>query len=687
MGDRSKRTHPSLDGYRFHRLLGRGGMGEVWLATDVTLGRQVAVKLIRQELADDPEFADRFFNEMKTVAKFRHPNIGRVYGTQRSSDGRLAMIMELLEGESLRQVLDTQPPSEPFDIVRAAFFTIQVLEAVQEAHEQGIQHRDIKPENVITHEDGHVWLVDFGVATRRQITGEIGKKKAETPKQSAVLGTARYMAPELIEHGRSDNRSDLYSVGVMLYHTLTGDFPHPGIDDNNETGILAAHVHLEPTPISELRKDCEGAIDTIVSKLLAKNPDHRYQSAEEAITDLSMLVRGSLPPDDPIAKKLLRDREQKARKAAFAKHVARAEASRHTQISGFGEDTPVEARASTDREARIPQPTKRLPPDFVAPSPTSHSTDVQEAWGNERSTVPMGAPGTTSVSSPCFIDNNNPNGRATYPAAGTEAPAHQAPAPAAPVATSSPVLTATRPGAAVASVVQAPALGSGVAVKPIAAPVVRAGASTPGSSAPTALLTAPRALPATPRPSAPSTSSTNPGWERERPGAAREEPISSAATPYVRQLAAAVSIGVALAVGLAVVLFRGRWSATMSATMSDAGQLAATTASARSHTEEPAPPASEGTSLATPPASAIPPVATTPGEPPPPAAPSAPTLAQVEVPRRMAPRSPTPSAAPRGQSSSKPTSPAPQPAAPESQKKPEAPVATTAPHRMFGTDQ
>jgi serine/threonine-protein kinase len=672
MSDRNKRMLPSLDGYRFHRLLGSGGMGEVWLASDITLGRQVAVKLIRQELANDPEFADRFFNEMKTVAKFRHPNIGRVYGTGRTSDGRLAMIMELLEGESLRQIIDAQPPGEPFDIVRAAYFTIQVLEAVQEAHEQGIQHRDIKPENVIVQQNGHLWLVDFGVATRRQTTGEVGKR-TETPKQSTLMGTARYMAPELLEHGRSDNRSDLYAVGVMLYHMLTGEFPHPGIKDDDETKIVAAHIHLEPTPISEVRKDCEGALEGIIAKLLAKDPDLRYQSAEEAIIDLSMLVRGSLPPDDPIAKKLVKDREQKQRRAAFAKHVAREEASRHVpraQGSAPRENTPPASTPAPERPAQLPQVTKPLPQDFVPPSPTLHSTEQHAAPVPDRSTVPMGPPKAVSGSSPYFRDNQQGSRDKQHGSRpGVQMPSNHSVSPTRDA-------TSSRPATAVATA--PPHAEAHATPAPVAA------------SSPAAAVTGPlpeqRESPAGARAPVPSTSLTDPGWERERLGPAREKRSPLAANPRVRQLAAAISVGVALAVVSAVVLLRGR-SIAASSPEADGGTVAATTAAAPRDTDG-APPRSDE------PATSAPTPATASEQPAP--APEAPkstaSVARVETPPlqpRTAPRAPATSAPPRSQPRPKPT------AAPleaielePPPKKPEAPAQKPQPasNRMFGTE-
>ena len=618
MTDRKSRMLPSLDGYRFHRLLGSGGMGEVWLATDVTLGRQVAIKLIRQELANDPDFADRFFDEMKTVAKFRHPNIGRVYGTQRASDGRLAMIMELLEGESLRQAIDAQPPSEPFDVVRAAYFTIQVLEAVHEAHEQEIQHRDIKPENVIIGKSGHVWLVDFGVATRRQITGEVGKKHDQTQKQSTLMGTARYMAPELIEHGRSDRRSDLYSVGVMLYYMLTGEFPYPGIEDDNETGILAAHVHLDPTPISELRDDCEGALEAIIAKLLAKDPDRRYQSAEAAITDLSTLVRGSLPPDDPIAKKLLKDREQKARKAAFDKHVAREEASRHVPRAQR-ENAPPDSTPAPERQAQLPLSTKPLPRDFVPPSPTLHSIEQHAAPIADRSTVPMGPPRAASVSSPYFSDNH----------------------PGVPTRSNHPVSSARHmvpPRTVVASSRPAPS-------------AARAPASAPAATGP---LPNERVSLVGARSPVPSTSLTGPGWERERVAPAREKRNPLIANPRVRQLSAAISAGVALAIVSAVVLLRGRWIAT-SSPQANGGTVAATTASAPQDAAGALPRPDDSAMPAPPPATASDQPAPAPEAPK-----SSASVAHVETPPppvRAAPRVPATSVRPRPWPRPKPASP------------------------------
>jgi serine/threonine-protein kinase len=372
-------------------------MGEVWLATDLTLQRKVAVKIIRKELAEDPEFAARFFEEMKTVARFRHPNICTVYGTGMTADGRLAMIMELLDGASLRQMVDGLPPGKLLEELPAAFYILQALEAVQEAHDQGVLHRDIKPENLLVRADGHVSIVDFGVATRRQITGEIGKNVG-TAKQSTLLGTARYMAPELIEHGTADPRSDLYSMGVTAHVTLAREFPYPGIPDDNETGVLAAHVHLEPVPLAEARPGCSEAMAAIVARLLAKNPQDRYQSAGEAVMDLSTLLRSSVPPDHPIAKRVLQDRERKARRAAYARHQESSVADRTVPPIV----TPPDSTQTGDRAARLPDTTKPLPAAFVPPSPassTAHSVEVPATPREERSTIPL--PASHVPASPC----------------------------------------------------------------------------------------------------------------------------------------------------------------------------------------------------------------------------------------------------------------------------------------------
>ena len=222
-----------LDGrYEILRKLARGGMATVYLATDRRLTRTVAVKVMHDNLGSDQDFANRFDREARAAARLSHPNVVSVFD-QGNDNGRPYMVMEYVEGSTLRNLITREAPMEP---QRALDLLIPVVSAVAAAHEAGIIHRDLKPENVLISSRGQIKVADFGLA--RAIT-------AHTATANGMLiGTVSYIAPELVTHGHADTRCDVYALGVMLFEMLTGRKPHTG---DTPIQVAYSHVHNEIT--------------------------------------------------------------------------------------------------------------------------------------------------------------------------------------------------------------------------------------------------------------------------------------------------------------------------------------------------------------------------------------------------------------------------------------------------------
>src|SRR4051812_37325750 len=259
--------------YRLEAKLGSGGMGVVYRATDLTMHRAVAVKLVRgvDGAALDDEVAGRFLREAKNTARVQHENIIEVYDLGRSDQGDMYFVMELLEGESLSTKLRREGKLSP---VVAVHIARQMCAALHVAHSAGIIHRDLKPANVMLVTRGadssYVKVLDFGVA------------KSYTPDQQTQLthtgmlvGTVEYMAPEQIMGRKVDGRTDLYSLGVVMYRMLTGK---PPFRDGGVPAMIHAHLNVFPKPMSELKPEISGALDRVVLRCLAKQPEQRYES-------------------------------------------------------------------------------------------------------------------------------------------------------------------------------------------------------------------------------------------------------------------------------------------------------------------------------------------------------------------------------------------------------------------------
>jgi len=269
--------------YRLGAVIGQGGMAEVHRGRDVRLGRDVAIKLLRPDLARDPSFQTRFRREAQAAASLNHPAIVAVYDTgEDHSDGVVTpyIVMEHVEGRTLRDVLAGEGRLLP---QRAMEITAQICAALEQAHRAGIVHRDIKPGNVMRTPSGEVKVMDFGIA--RAMTGS----SATMTQTAAVIGTAHYLSPEQARGEHVDARSDIYSTGCVLYELVTGAPPFAG---DTPVAVAYQHVREEPIPPSRVEPEVPAAIDAIVLKAMAKNPANRYQTATQMRADLERALAG-----------------------------------------------------------------------------------------------------------------------------------------------------------------------------------------------------------------------------------------------------------------------------------------------------------------------------------------------------------------------------------------------------------
>ncbi|MEV5232909.1 Stk1 family PASTA domain-containing Ser/Thr kinase [Streptomyces pseudogriseolus] len=269
--------------YELGQVLGRGGMAEVYLAHDTRLGRTVAVKTLRADLARDPSFQARFRREAQSAASLNHPAIVAVYDTGEDYIDGVSIpyiVMEYVDGSTLRELLHSGRKLLP---ERTLEMTIGILQALEYSHRAGIVHRDIKPANVMLTRNGQVKVMDFGIA---RAMGDSGMTMTQT---AAVIGTAQYLSPEQAKGEQVDARSDLYSTGCLLYELLTVRPPFVG---DSPVAVAYQHVREEPQPPSVFDPEITPEMDAIVLKALVKDPDYRYQSADEMRADIEACLDG-----------------------------------------------------------------------------------------------------------------------------------------------------------------------------------------------------------------------------------------------------------------------------------------------------------------------------------------------------------------------------------------------------------
>ncbi len=274
--------------YRVLDVLGRGGMGTVYLAEQLAVKRTVAIKVLHREYAEKPEIVRRFHREALAVSQLVHPNTISVFDFG-DDEGRLFIAMEHLRGRTLQDELAT---GKPMPLARAVYICQQLLKSVAEAHELGIIHRDLKPENIyLIHVDGRddfVKVLDFGVAKLRNPGGD----QATLTQAGTVFGTPKYMAPEQSRDGTVDQRADLYSIGVILYEMLLG---RPPFESDNPLSLLLSHASKAPPRFLDVQPNqlLDERVESVVLTALAKAPDERYQSAELMSRDLDILLNQS----------------------------------------------------------------------------------------------------------------------------------------------------------------------------------------------------------------------------------------------------------------------------------------------------------------------------------------------------------------------------------------------------------
>lgn len=274
------------DRYELREVVGIGGMSEVHLASDLLLKRDVAVKVMRADLATDSTLNERFRREAQKLAGLNHPAIVAVYDTGEAvtpTGHVLYIVMEYVDGLSLRDVLRARGPMTPR---RAVAVAAEVCQALEFSHRRGIIHRDVKPANILIGDDGAVKVVDFGIA--RVLADGAGSDT----RTGAVMGTAHYLSPEQARGGEVDARSDVYSIGCVLHEIATGQPPFTG---DSAVAIAYQHVRVDPAAPSSRNDQLSPEFDAVVLKAMAKDPADRYQSAAQMRVDLLRLQNGETP--------------------------------------------------------------------------------------------------------------------------------------------------------------------------------------------------------------------------------------------------------------------------------------------------------------------------------------------------------------------------------------------------------
>ncbi|NNE11063.1 MAG: protein kinase [Ilumatobacter sp.] len=270
------------DRYQLERRIGQGGMAEVWVATDTDLDRKVAVKWLKTNLATDPVVTERFRREAIAVARLSHPNIVGVHDVF-VHEGRQAVVMQLIDGKSLRQLLDSQRRLGPELTIHIG---AAIAGALDEAHRAGFVHRDVKPGNILVTSDGRVLLTDFGIAKGLQVGDD------DLTSDNVMMGTAKYLSPEQVRGRRLDGRADIYSLGLVLYECLAGRVPFLGESDAD---TALARLQRDPTDLGHLRPTLPIGLVNLIHKTLARNPAHRPQTGADLRS--ALLAVDTTPPE------------------------------------------------------------------------------------------------------------------------------------------------------------------------------------------------------------------------------------------------------------------------------------------------------------------------------------------------------------------------------------------------------
>ena len=256
--------------YELEKLVGSGGMSNVFRAHDRLLERTVALKILHEQYTRDDDYVERFRREARAVAQLAHPNIVTVID-RGEQEGRQFIVFEYIDGENLKE-LSNRGPLEAREAIR---LTLQVARALSFAHERGLVHRDVKPQNVLLNEDGQAKVTDFGIARSLDVHG--------VTQTGTVLGTSDYIAPEQARGQKVDPKTDIYSLGVVLYELLSGEVPFSG---DNFVAVAMRHVN-EPAPsVSDLRPDCPVRLDLAIQRAMSKAPEDRFESMGDFVLEL-----------------------------------------------------------------------------------------------------------------------------------------------------------------------------------------------------------------------------------------------------------------------------------------------------------------------------------------------------------------------------------------------------------------
>jgi serine/threonine protein kinase len=335
--------------YRLERRLAQGGMAEVWLATDLSLDRRVALKWLKPSLASDPVVAERFRREAVAVAGLTHPNIVAVHDVFEDG-GRQAVVMQLVDGKSLRQLLDVQTRLSPELTIHIGTCVAAALDA---AHRAGFVHRDVKPGNILVTPDGRVLLTDFGIAKGLDASDDL-------TSDNVMMGTAKYLSPEQVRGRKLDGRADLYSLGLVLYECLAGRVPFIGETDAD---TALARLQRDPTDLAKLRPTLSPGLVDLVHRLLARNPNRRPASGADLRAELLRLAgepSSTLDNIEPAA----------GRKPTARRGVSRP---RTDSASAQARGRALAARAIAGQPGTItsPQPPVRPPDELREQTPTA----------------------------------------------------------------------------------------------------------------------------------------------------------------------------------------------------------------------------------------------------------------------------------------------------------------------------